>query len=205
MSTPNRTEINRENATHSTGPKTQAGKLKSSLNALRHGLSGQMVVMPTEDLAAYQQHVQSLVDEYRPQGATETLLVQALADSSWRLNRAAALESNFLTLFAANAPDPLNGVERMAAALQNHSKTLTNLSLHTQRLSRQFERTVTQLRNLQQIRKEQEKIDLDHLIDLMQMHRDKGTPYNPADDGFVFTESQIALRTRERLRLKRHA
>ena len=56
MSTPNRAEINRENAQHSTGPKTEAGKKQSSLNALRHGLTGQIVVMPTEDLAAYQLH-----------------------------------------------------------------------------------------------------------------------------------------------------
>jgi hypothetical protein len=43
MSTPNRTEINRANSQHSTGPKTQAGKQRSSLNALRHGLTGQLV------------------------------------------------------------------------------------------------------------------------------------------------------------------
>lgn len=40
MSTPNRAEINRANAQHSTGPKTEAGKKQSSLNALRQGLTG---------------------------------------------------------------------------------------------------------------------------------------------------------------------
>jgi hypothetical protein len=59
MSIPHRTEINRANAQHSTGPKTESGKQKSSLNALRHGLTSQIVVMPTEDLAAYQLHLQS--------------------------------------------------------------------------------------------------------------------------------------------------
>ncbi len=203
MSTPNRTEINRENAKHSTGPKTKSGKLKCSLNALRHGLTGQMVVMPTEDLAAYQRHVQALVDEYRPQGATETLLVQALADASWRLNRAASMEANFLTLFAVPVPDPISGAVAIAAAMEGQSKTLSNLSLHTQRLSRQFERTVAQLRDLQQIRQEQETKDLDSLVDVIQLHKDKGIPYNPADDGFVFTTSQIqdaqGLRNREHL------
>jgi hypothetical protein len=203
MSTPNRTEINRENAQHSTGPKTRSGKLKCSLNALRHGLTGQMVVMPTEDLAAYQRHVQSLVDEYRPQGATETLLVQALADASWRLNRAASIEANFLTLFAVPVPDAISGAVAIAAAMENQSKTLSNLSLHTQRLSRQFERTVTQLRDLQQIRQDQEKRDLDSLVDVIQLHKDKKIPYNPSDDGFVFTESQIlaAQHSRNRDRL----
>jgi hypothetical protein len=52
MSTPNRIQINQANAKHSTGPKTKAGKHRSSLNALRHGLTGQLVVMPTEDLVS---------------------------------------------------------------------------------------------------------------------------------------------------------
>ena len=47
-----RDEVNRANALLSTGPKTEEGKQRSSLNALRHGLTGQTVVMPTEDLLA---------------------------------------------------------------------------------------------------------------------------------------------------------
>ena len=98
MTTPNRAEINRANSLHSTGPKTPEGKKNSSLNALRHGLTGQIVVMPTEDLEVYQQHLKSFTDEYHPSGATEAYLVQALADTSWRLNRVAAFETNLLTL-----------------------------------------------------------------------------------------------------------
>src|SRR5271169_4476851 len=93
-----RSEINRANAQHSTGPKTPEGKQRSSLNALRHGLTGQIVVMPSEDLHAYQLHLESFTTEYHPVGATEANLVQALADASWRLNRVAALETNLLML-----------------------------------------------------------------------------------------------------------
>jgi hypothetical protein len=48
-----------------------------------------------EDLHAYQFHLKSFTDEYHSQGATEAHLVQALADISWRLNRVAALETNY--------------------------------------------------------------------------------------------------------------
>ena len=94
----NRTMINRSNAKLSTGPKSAEGKTKSSLNALRHGLTSQVVVMPTEDMIAYLDHSDTFHTEYTPQGPTETHLVQTLADCAWRLNRARALENNLLTI-----------------------------------------------------------------------------------------------------------
>ncbi len=160
----NRAQINIANAQHSTGPKTPEGKKKSSLNALRHGLTGQIVVMPTEDLEAYQSHLKSFADECDPQGAIESNLVQALADASWRLNRAAALEANLLTLAAArhplildDAPSQVRDALAIAAALESQTKALSNLSIHTQRLSRQFERTAAQLRELQETRRARRK------------------------------------------------
>jgi hypothetical protein len=170
-------EINRNNAQHSTGPKSEAGKWRSSLNALRHGLTGQVVVMPTEDVAAYRSHVKSFTDEYNPKGATEAQLVQSLADTSWRLNRAASLESDLLTLAAARQPNPLTeapdevqAAMAIAAALESQSKALMNLRLHSQRLSRQFERTVTQLRDLQKTRLAAEKDQLNDLVNIIKMH-----------------------------------
>ena len=205
MSTPHRIKKNRANAQHSTGPKTEAGMKKSSLNALRHGLTGQIVVMPTDDLAAYQSHLKSFEVEYTPVGATEANLVQALADTSWRLNRVAALETNLLTLGVntTGAPDQIQDAMSIVAALESQSKALSNLSLHSARLSRQFERTVTQLRDLQKIRRTQEERDADNLLDIIEMYEAKGETYNPAEDGFVFSEEQIDAnilrRNRERL------
>ena len=178
-------EINRANAQHSTGPKTETGKGRSSLNALRHGLTGQIVVMPNEDLAAYRAHVKSFTDEYSPKGATEAQLVQQLADTSWRLNRAATLEANLYAL---------------AAALDSQSKALNNLSLHSQRLSRQFERTVTQLREIQKTRLSLERDQLTDLLRIMEMHESKGKTYNPSQDGFVFTEQEISRAVQSRTR-----
>ena len=207
MSTPNRTEINRANSQHSTGPKTPEGKKHSSLNALRHGLTGQIVVMPSEDLEAYQSHLKSFADEYRPQGATEANLVQALADASWRLNRVAALETNLLTLGIAadlnpitDAPSQVRDALSIVAALESQSKALANLSMHSQRLSRQFERTVAQLRDLQKTRRVHEQHELDNLLDIMDMYEKKGETYNPTADGFVFSQAQIDDQIRARTR-----
>jgi hypothetical protein len=174
-----RTQTNRNNAQHSTGPKTEAGKQRSSLNALRHGLTSQVVVMPGEDLLAYLRHVESFIDEYAPKGPTEAHLVQALADTSWRLNRVAAIESNILSgaiaqqPLAVDAPAPIQDALALASAFESQSKALATLSLHTQRLSRQFERTVAFLRDLQKARKTQQTQEPVSL---------------PVADGFVFSK-----------------
>src|ERR1700675_1690483 len=94
----NRAAVNKANPQKSTGPRTEAGKQRSSLNALRHGLTGQTILLPPEDHSAYELPSHAFLDEYQPKGATETQLVQSLLDTSWQLNRAAAVETNLYSL-----------------------------------------------------------------------------------------------------------
>ena len=118
MSTPNRIEINRANAQHSTGPKTESGKQTSSLNAIRHGLTSQSILMPTEDPAAYQQHVQSLLDEYLLLGLQPGTLLVPSPGRPPRLAtpaRATSMGSRSLS---------------PSCAAENQSKTMCNLGLH---------------------------------------------------------------------------
>jgi len=204
MNTSQRAEINRANAQFSTGPKSAEGKQKSSLNSLRHGLTGQIVVMPDEDLAAYERHLQSFTDHLKPVGPIESNLVQALADCSWRLNRAAAFENNVQAHAIPGGDDPIPGGISVGTAMESVSKTLSNLSLHTQRLSRQFERTEKHLRELQKIRKDQEDHDLDQYLDITEIYEAKGQPYDPSADGFVFTEHQINQAILRRNREREH-
>ena len=200
-----RTRINRANAQHSTGPNTPEGKQRSSLNALRHGLTGQIVVMPGEDLEAYQRRLASYTQAYRPVGPAEEDLVQALADTAWRLNRVAAMETNLLSLGATTSgADSIQDAFSIVAALESQSKALSNLSMHTQRLSRQFERTIKLLHELQKTRKEEEQRDLDNLLDIMEMQKDKGEIYDASKDGFVFSDQQIAVARQFRTRNHRH-
>jgi len=178
-----RAQINKANAQYSTGPRTESGKLRSSLNALRHGLTGQLVVMPTEDLQTYQAHLKSFTDQYQPQDPTEANLVQALADSSWRLNRVVALETNLLSISYSPAD--------LVAGLLDQAKALANLSMHSQRLSRQFQNALTQLRQLQQPCREQEAEALRELVNILEMCESQGQTYQPSDHGFVFSTEQI--------------
>jgi len=198
----NRAAINRANAQKSTGPRTPAGKQRSSLNALRHGLTGHTVVLPTEDHAAYQRHSQSFLDEYRPKEATESQLVQSLIDSSWQLNRAAALETNLFSLGITEMEDRIRSNHpeaeaalAMAMAFRENNRAFANIGIYRQRLTRQFERTLVLLRQIQAQRRKNEQRQLDNASKILKMHQDKNpgrsSAYNPADDGFVFSNAEI--------------
>ena len=150
--------INKANAQHSTGPKTEAGKQRSALNVSRHGLDSLPDHRPAilDDLKAYEKHVESFTAEYQPKGPTESHLVQTLADTAWRINRVSALENNVLTLGIVREPDQLDDAPEqvqqalaVAASLESQTKALSNLSLHGQRLTRQSEKTLAPLQELQ--------------------------------------------------------
>jgi hypothetical protein len=89
--------INRANSAHSTGPRTESGKQRSSLNALRHGLTARTAVLPTEDPDTYQRHIQQFLDEYAPATPTETQLVHEIGNTAWRLNRIPFLEAELFS------------------------------------------------------------------------------------------------------------
>jgi len=65
---------------------------------------------------------------------------------------------------------------------------------------RQFERSVTQLRELQQDRQAQKKKDIEDLLHILEQQERKGEPYNPSDDGFVFTAAQIHTARQQKVR-----
>jgi hypothetical protein len=205
-----RSAINRANAAKSTGPRTEAGKQRSKLNALRHGLTGQTIVLPTEDHAAYQRHSQSLLDACQPQGAIETQLIQSLVDTSWRIHRATAIETNLLSLgitemesrIQANHPEA-EAALAMALAYREHNRAFANISIHSQRLTRQFESTLALLRQIQAERRANEERQLDQAARILKMHKAENIPYEPADDGFVFSNDQIETFLRRQDRSER--
>jgi hypothetical protein len=188
---------NRANSQHSTGPRTPSGKLRSSINALTHGLTGRTVLLPSEDPAAHQSHTQAFFDEYQPQGPTEKQLVQELSDTSWRINRVPALEADVLAR-AANPPTPEAAI---AFDIVDAHLAIDKLALYSHRLSRQFHKTLEQLRDIQAERRTREERHLKRAAALLEMHKVKGIPYDPAADGFVFSNDQIDAYSQRLIRL----
>src|SRR5271167_4441027 len=73
-----------------------------ALNAYRHGLTGQVLILTPDDQSAYLTHCQGIQQSLVPEGAFESGLVQTVADDRWRLARAGAIENS---LFAASSGD----------------------------------------------------------------------------------------------------
>lgn len=156
-----RLAANRANAQKSTGPKTTTGKAKSSLNAVKTGLTGHTVLLPADDVAAYHAHIKRLIAAFQPVGTLELQVVQTLADLQWRLNRIPGLESGFLALarrrcapdLFADEPDPsVRAVLFEAHVQETAAKSLETLQRQEQRLRRQYAQEIKELERLREVR-----------------------------------------------------
>jgi hypothetical protein len=108
-------EANRKNALRSTGPKTEKGKERARLNALKHGFTARTVVpvLPHEDPRALDKRIRRWTEDWQPQNEQEAELVCHGAKLSWQIDRAERFETAHLShrvrkaqRRAAGAPDP---------------------------------------------------------------------------------------------------
>src|ERR1700742_4245689 len=83
-----------ENNQNKGGPKTPEGKAVSKLNALKHGILSQEVLIEGEDENTLKSLTEALIDELKPIGPIEEVLVDRIISSLWRLRRSINAEKN---------------------------------------------------------------------------------------------------------------
>ena len=93
MTSEKQAQANRRNALKSTGPKTPEGKAAVRLNANKHGLRSQEVLLPGEDEEALKELDENLRAELQPLGELENLLVDGIIAAHWRLRRLRRVEA----------------------------------------------------------------------------------------------------------------
>jgi hypothetical protein len=100
--TPAKLEANRRNALKSTGPRTAAGRAVCKLNALKHGLCAETVLVPGEQFGESRSEFKRLRREFHaslaPMGPLEAMLVDQIVQTSWRLRRGLASEAGEIAL-----------------------------------------------------------------------------------------------------------
>ena len=200
MSTAAQAITNKQNAQQSTGPRTPEGKRASSLNSLRHGLTGQSVVLPGEDAEAYAAFRAKIFADTKPLGVIEEIHAQTVADTQWRLERARGLEASLIAL-ARYEPilEAIAAIEDSAerqAMLHAHgfdkrAKTIHNLQLQEARLQRTLTKSLTELKQLQSARTVAVQEELRQAVIIRKTCEQQRRAFVPADFGFVFTTEQI--------------
>jgi hypothetical protein len=94
-----------KNTSLATGPRTAAGKARSSKNALRHGMRSELPVIPGERAEEWQDHSNSIVNSLAPMSGIETALAQRVALCLWRLRRITAYETAVTVLAMEDAQE----------------------------------------------------------------------------------------------------
>jgi hypothetical protein len=115
---------NRQNATHSTGPKTEAGKAASSRNHLTAGLYTRQDYVRPEERELYKEFCETMLFELAPETLLEQSLAAEITGATWRLRRCSAAEAE-LADYALTDPlldddeatqKKLRGIERARAS-----------------------------------------------------------------------------------------
>ena len=142
---PAQSEASRQNGTRSTGPATAAGKARSALNGVRHGLSGRtFFLLPDEDPAEFQAHEAMWLAEWSPRDLHEHEAAACAIRAMWREIRADRLEAQVLTdLFAAGKI--ADEAERQAAKATAF-KALGTLLRYRSRIEREHDRAMAHWR-----------------------------------------------------------
>ena len=200
-------EANRANAQLSTGPTSVEGKAKVSVNAVKTGLTGRTVLLPADDVDAYETLIADFSAKWQPATREEQRLTQALADTEWRLMRIPELENGILTLGYRELAHEFADIEDPAArrsAIQaniflTYTRKLSNLQTQESRLRRQREKDTAALEKLQVDRKAAKNRRLNEaaqsLIQAVEEERDEH--WKPEKFGFEFSLAEIEVRALE--------
>lgn len=199
MATQAQLAANQANAQKSTGPTSPDGKAAVAKNALKTGLTGRTVLLPTDDAALYEKHLESFRLRYNPINDTETELVQSVADTQWRLARIPSLEAGIYALGRAKLADlhaNENDPQQRAALIEAevylaYERPLRNLQIQEARLRRQLEKDRDTLETMQNSRIEKAQALLKRAATSYFGHVAHGHPFHFSQFGSEFSMEQI--------------
>lgn len=202
MTTEKQQQANLANAQLSTGPRTEEGKARAKMNALRHGLTGQFCVMSEADRRAYNHFETGILQALAPVGVYEQDLAVSIAQNRWRLHRARAMEFNIHGLgqhdlaenYDTDSPEVEVAVTQAQTWLNRHH-ALTNMTLYENRIERSVARTRKELDELQSTRKAAEaraREEAELLLSQALMNKEAIAPETPIEvNGFLFSAAKL--------------
>jgi hypothetical protein len=161
MSTQRKIDSARANGAKSHGPITEQGRKTSSMNALKHGLTAQTVVLSNESHDEYDVLLDSYVQDLHPNGPIEMHFVLEMVNAKWRQHRLCNIESALFDQHmdrqkaqSDTAGDSGNASAEHALAFEalSESAALPLLNRMESRLERTYCRALSNLLHLQRCR-----------------------------------------------------
>ena len=156
------TEQARRNGALAAGTKSPEGIRKSSMNALRHGLTAKSLVLATESQEQFDELFKNYLEFYNPNNAVELDLVHDMVAARWRLNRTRSMETftidRRMSAREAHKDEEDSGVPRLArpavavSYLANTGRSLDILLRYETTYSRAFDRAQKALDKMQKAR-----------------------------------------------------
>jgi hypothetical protein len=200
------------------GPASPEAKERVRYNALRHGFTGQVLIMTPEEREKFDAFVQGMMTDLAPVGTHETFLANSMAEEAWRLNQIRARCANLSAVgdfdgagnrYRSMEDQDPDAIETDAiktavietAVARDHSKQLALMSLYGQRTQRAYEKYKKELNELQEKRKAYEAAELEEARLLFQLADTQGLAWDPRKDGFVFSLQFVRAQTERHHRL----
>jgi len=177
-------EANRANAALSSGPRTEEGKKRSSLNATRHELTARAVVLPREDQNDYLAFSKKIIHDLDPGNTVEQELAKLIADQQWRLKRVAAMEKAMMGMGDAGGGE---SIEIHAEDI----RTLATFGIYIQRIHRVMRDAQKQLAEIKAKRKAEEEQEMSREVRIYRTYKMMGLEWKPFFNGFVHSEAAL--------------
>ena len=185
-----RLDANRRNAQKSTGPRTPAGKARSALNAVTHGLRAVRAVTFDEPAETFEAVVRQLNREWRPGSVVEVALVEQIAELLWRRRRVAAVEAELLEAterrgaFGGTVRAPRDVTSTLCREMRDPQSAVLRVQLYQTRIDRATHRALAELRRLQvdRQRRDEEPVTEAEWCDL-DSENERTNPTPAASDG----------------------
>jgi hypothetical protein len=158
MATQSQIDANRRNAQKSTGPTTPEGRAAVRHNALKHGLTSEVLIPMDEDRPEFDRLCDAFETEFQPIGPTEESLLENLVAAKWRLGRARREETGFFVKRAIKLEHESQEYRELARNARlamivdldsAGSNTLAKISRYEARLERSFYKALSELRRTQ--------------------------------------------------------
>ncbi len=179
------------------GPKSQAGKIASSKNALKTGAYSATVILPGEQEEQFRELESSFINDFRPADTAEAAMVHDLAVLTWKKLRLDKLEQRVIleklnrpiTIFETNHSKLLS--QYSFGAYQKYYRELSDEQIESYKKSYKYAQTLHQ--KIVIVHQDVELIESDHpyLLETIQELIDEHSLMNPTIENVIRLEIWI--------------